>query len=210
MANSQKIPVVAYDQYISGGHLASYLTSDNYQAGYLDGEYVAAAFPDTHTLRLILVDYPLVSSTVERVNGFLDALHDGGQPYAILKTYEAVEPVSGRKAGHAIHKDFPGVGSVDVVFTVNDGGGLSVVDVLAEHGRNEILIATVDGDPLSLENIKKRRLTRIDSAQFCGVLGSEAMKKGIGPGQGTDPATADVFQRGRSDQTGDFPWCSAP
>lgn len=41
-ANSARIPVVAYDQYISGGQLAAYRTSDNYQAGYLDGEYIAS------------------------------------------------------------------------------------------------------------------------------------------------------------------------
>ena len=62
------------------------------------------------------------------------------------------------------------------MFSVNDGGGLSVVDALAEAGRNEIMIATIDGDPQSVENIRQQRLTRIDSAQFCGPLGAEALK----------------------------------
>ena len=35
-ANRLNIPVVAYDQYISGGELAAYITSDNRQAGYLN------------------------------------------------------------------------------------------------------------------------------------------------------------------------------
>jgi len=34
-ANKAGIPVVAYDQYISGGTLAAYRTSDNFQAGFL-------------------------------------------------------------------------------------------------------------------------------------------------------------------------------
>ena len=175
-ANKRGIPVVAYDQYISGGALAAYLTSDNYQAGYLDGEYVAAAFPNDAPLILILVEYPHVSSTVERVDGFLDALKAQDQPYSIVKRYEAVEPVGGKKAGRAILRDFPDRGSVDVVFTVNDGGGLSVVDVLAKAGRDEIFVATIDGDPDSVRNIRDGRLTRIDSAQFCGPLGAESMK----------------------------------
>lgn len=175
-ANREGIPVVAYDQYISGGTLASYVTSDNHQAGYLDGEYIAARFSDEVPLRLVLVEYPLVSSTVERLNGFLDALRDRGQPYTILKTYEAVEPVAGKEAGEAILRDFPDRGSLDVVFTVNDGGGLSVVDVLALAGRDEITVASIDGDPLSVENIRNGRLTGIDSAQFCGPLGAEAMR----------------------------------
>jgi len=175
-ANREGIPVVAYDQYISGGNLAAYVTSDNHQAGYLDGEYIASVFGDDKPLRLVLVEYPLVSSTVERLNGFLDALRDQKQPYTILKTYEAVEPVAGRFVGKQILLDFPQKGSLDVIFTVNDGGGLSVVDTLAKAGRDEITVASIDGDPLSLENIRRDRLTRIDSAQFCGPLGAEAMR----------------------------------
>lgn len=175
-ANAAGIPVVAYDQYISGGRLTAYVTSDNRQAGYLDGEYLAAKFSGTRPLRLIMVEYPLVSSTVERVNGFLDALRDQGKQYEILKTYQAVEPVSGRKAGEAILRDFPQRGSVDAIFTVNDGGGLAVVDVLAKAGRDEIAVATIDGDPASVDNIRAGRLTRIDAAQFCGPLGASAMK----------------------------------
>lgn len=175
-ANAAGIPVVAYDQYISGGQLAAYVTSDNRQAGYLDGEYLAAQFPGAAPLRLVLVEYPLVSSTVERLNGFLDALRDHGKPIEILKTYQAVEPVSGRRAGEAILRDFPTRNSIDAIFTVNDGGGLAIVDVLAKAGRTEIAVASIDGDPLSVENIRARRLTRIDAAQFCGPLGAEAIK----------------------------------
>lgn len=175
-ANRRGIPVVAYDQYISGGTLASYVTSDNQQAGYLDGEYIASHFSDEQKVKLVLVEYPHVSSTVERLNGFLDALRDHGQPYEILKSYKAVQPEEGRQAGLAILRDFPAPGSVDVIFTVNDGGGLSVVDLLAEAGRTEIVVASVDGDPLSVRNIEGRRLTHIDSAQFCGPLGATAMR----------------------------------
>ncbi|MCV6639025.1 sugar ABC transporter substrate-binding protein [Candidatus Albibeggiatoa sp. nov. NOAA] len=175
-ANKANIPVIAYDQYIKKGELAAYVTSNNYQAGYLDGEYVAANFDADYTIKLIIVEYPLVSSTVQRVNGFIDALDEYDQAYDILSTYEAVEPVSGKEAGLQILQEYPEKGSVDVIFTVNDGGGLSVVDELANAGRDEIFIATIDGDPKSVENIKQKRLTRIDSAQFCGPLGAEALK----------------------------------
>lgn len=174
-ANAAKIPVIAYDQYISGGTLAAYITSDNRQAGYLGGEYLAAKFPDKAPLRLILIEYPLVSSTVERLNGFLDALRENGKQFKILKTYQAVEPVAGKIAGESILRDFPESHSVDAIFTVNDGGGLAVVDVLAKAGRREIAIATVDGDPASVRNIQKKQLTKIDAAQFCGPLGATAM-----------------------------------
>jgi ribose transport system substrate-binding protein len=175
-ANSAGIPVVAYDQYISGGRLEAYVTSDNRQAGYLNGEYVADRFADDQEIRLVLVEYPHVSSTVERLNGFLDALQDHHQPYRILKTYKAVQPEEGRRAGEALLRDFPVPGSIDVLFAVNDGGGLAVVDVLASAGRNEILVASIDGDPASVRRIARGELIQIDSAQFCGPLGAQAMK----------------------------------
>ncbi len=177
-ANQAGVPVVAYDQHILGGQLACFLTSDNYQAGYLGGEYVAANFPADKDLRVVLIEYPHVSSTVARVNGFIDALEAYGQSYEIVRTYIAVEPVGGAKAGAAILRDFPQKGSVDVMFSVNDGGGLAVVEALEEAERDEVFFACVDGDPTSVENIQRGNITRIDTAQFCGELGAESMRTG--------------------------------
>jgi len=175
-ANKAGIPVLAYDQYISKGEIAVYLTSDNTMAGYLNGEYLASRFPNDHEIQLVLVEYPHVSSTVERVNGFLSALRDYKQAHRVIGTYEAVEPVGGKKAGLKILADHPRKGSIDAVFTVNDGGGLAVVDELAKAGRDEILSLSIDGDAKSVANVQKGRLTVIDCAQFCGALGRTTME----------------------------------
>lgn len=186
-ANQENIPVVAYDQYISGkGKLACFLTSNNYQAGFHGGEYIAHRFKNSRILNIILVEYPHVSSTVERVNGFIDGLTAHQQPFRINRTYVAVEPVAGRNAGRDIRRQYPAPGSIDVIFTVNDGGGLAVVQDLFENDRSEIQIATVDGDPASVENIRNSKLTVIDSAQFCWHLGANALLAGYQILQGRD------------------------
>jgi ribose transport system substrate-binding protein len=151
------------------------------------GEYIAFRFKAKAEVRLVLVEYPHVSSTVERVNGFLDALAQMKKPYKVLKSYSAVEPVGGRKAVAEILRDFPKRGDIDVVFTVNDGGGLEVVKGLAVAGRSEIQVATVDGDPASVANIRSGKLTVIDAAQFCGPLGAEAMRAGYAVLMGQKP-----------------------
>ncbi len=174
-ANLAKIPVIAYDQYIVGAELDSFVTSDNYEAGFLNGEYVASKFQDKE-IKIILVEYPHVSSTVDRVDGFFDALEKAKVKYKILKRYEAVEPIGGKKAGLSILRDFPEKGLIDAIFTVNDGGGLAIVEELKKANRKDILIASIDGDPQSVENIKNGSLTKIDSAQFCGIMGAEAIK----------------------------------
>lgn len=176
-ANAKKIPVVAYDQYIIRGEIASYVTSNNYQAGYLSGEYIASLYPDDYEIKLILVDYPKVSSPVERVDGFLDAIKKENQKFKLVATFEAIEPTSGKVAATNILKKFPQKNSIDVIFTVNDSGGLPVVDAVARAGRSEIKIATVDGDPESVKNIRNGRNTVIDSAQFCAELGRQSMKR---------------------------------
>lgn len=173
-ANKENIPVIAYDQYISGGKLVSYITSDNFQAGYLGGEYMAHLYKNKRSLSVILIEYPHVSSTVERVEGFLQALHDRNMTYNIIKTYKAVEPVSGKKAGEAIARDFKD-SPPDVVFCVNDGGGYAVAKEL-EKNRVDTDIVTIDGYEKSVEIIRQGGIIKIDSAQFCGDMGATALR----------------------------------
>lgn len=175
-ANKKGIPVIAYDQYIIGGKLESFITSNNYQAGHLDGEYIGSLYPDNYKIKLILVDYPHVSSTIERVDGFFDALKKEGQSFELLKKYQAVEPVSGKAAAESILKDFPEKNSVDVIFAINDGGGLSISEALEKANRTEIKMATVDGDPRSVEKIKDSKIIVIDSAQFCAEIGRQSIQ----------------------------------
>ncbi|MBO9668608.1 MAG: substrate-binding domain-containing protein, partial [Bdellovibrio sp.] len=175
-ANAQKIPVIAYDQYIVNGELTAFLTSANYHGGRDNGDYLETLFKKDDNIRIAVFEYPAVSSTTERVDGFFDALRAKGRKFQVVGRYQAVDPDSGKEAVKKFLKDFPAKNSVDVVFTVNDGGGLSVVKELYAAKRTEIKHFTFDGDPLSVDNIKAGRLTVIDSAQFCGELGRETFR----------------------------------
>lgn len=179
-ANKKKIPVIAYDQYIVDGKLESIITSDNYQAGILNAEYILSFYKRQTPIKIVVFEYPKVSSTTERVDGFFNTLRLAGQDFQVLKTYEAVEPIGGEKAAQAFLKDFPEKGSVDVIFTVNDGGGLAVVKELLAAGRTEIKQATVDGDPASVQNILNKKITVIDAAQFCGEIGRQSFLTTVG------------------------------
>lgn len=180
-ANKKGIPVIAYDQYIRGGELHSFITSDNFQAGYLGGEYIASYFGED-IINIVLVDYPHVSSTVHRVEGFLQALDDYDQSYRIVKSYKAVEPESGRKAAKDILNELED-SDVDAIFAVNDGGGYALARELQEAGFDAV-IATVDGQPESVEMIKNGKNIKIDSAQFCGEMGRVAMSEAYAVLQG--------------------------
>ncbi|AFY01054.1 substrate-binding domain-containing protein [Bdellovibrio bacteriovorus] len=174
-ANSKNIPVFVYDQYIINAKMTSYISSDNYQAGWDNGLYIDSQFPPDKVLRIVPFEYFRVSATVERMDGFFDALRSRDRKFTVLGHFEAVEPVGGLKAAQEYMKKFKR-GSVDVIFTNNDGGGLIIVKTLWDDGRKKLIHATVDGDPASIENIKNKKMTVIDSAQFCGELGRETAR----------------------------------
>lgn len=177
-ANAAGVPVVAYDQYVLTGSLACYLTSNNALAGRLDGEWLAHRFrgrTKDRPLRLAIVEYPYVSSTVERVEGLRDALVQAGTPYVVVGRYEAIEPVGGAEAGARLLREHP-PGTLDAVFCVNDGGGLAVVRAFERAGRKDVVFATIDGDPASVAMIRRGGLIGIDTAQFCGPLGAESLR----------------------------------
>lgn len=176
LANKSNIPVIAYDQYIANGTLTSFLTSDNYQGGWDDGLHVESLFSRSYEIQIVVFEYPRVSSTIDRVDGFFDALRSRGQKFRVLKRYDAVDPESGEKAAKKFLQDFPNKGSVDLILTVNDGGGISIVKALWEKKRTEIRHATFDGAPESIQNIKEERLTVVNSAQYCAELGRETAR----------------------------------
>jgi ribose transport system substrate-binding protein len=175
-ANTLKIPVIAYDQYIVNGELTAFITSANYRAGQDNGEFITSQFKPDQRIRIAVFEYPAVSSTTERVDGFFDSLRAQNAKFKVVGVYQAVDPESGRLAVKKFLKDFPEKNSVDVVFTVNDGGGLEIVKELQAKKRTEIKHVTFDGDPASVDNIRGGRSTVIDSAQFCGELGRETAR----------------------------------
>ncbi|MFP4332041.1 MAG: sugar ABC transporter substrate-binding protein [Campylobacterales bacterium] len=174
VANKKGIPVIAYDQYIKAGKLHSFITSDNFQAGYLNGEYISWYFKKD-VINIVLVDYPHVSSTVHRVEGFLQALEDYGQNYNIIKNYKAVEPVGGKKVAKKILSELD-ASEVDAVFCVNDGGGYVIAKELLD-AEFDAVVTTVDGQPESVDIIRESGNIKIDSAQFCGEMGRVAMSE---------------------------------
>ena len=179
VANQKNIPVVVYDQYIVDGQMTAMITSDNFGAGWNNGMYVSELFDDNKEIKIVVFQYSRISGTTERVDGFLSSLRKSGQKFKILQTYEAVDPISGKVAVESFLKDFPEKNSVDVIFTVNDGGGNTIVQSLLAAGRSEIIHATVDGDPVAVENLKNNRLTVVNAAQFCAEIGRQTFQTSL-------------------------------
>jgi ribose transport system substrate-binding protein len=179
-AGLKKIPVFTFDQFILNAKVQSYVSSDNYQAGWNNGIYVEGLFPKGQEIKIVMFEYTRVSAVINRIDGFFDALRSRNRKFVVLKRYESVDPVSATDAVAEMLKEFPKKRSIDLIYTVNDGAGNTVVEKLWNKGRKEILHATIDGDPVAVGNIKDHRLTVIDSAQFCAEMGRETARQLIG------------------------------
>ncbi len=176
-AGAKKIPVFTFDQFVLNAKVQSYVASDNYQAGWNNGIYVESLFPKGQEIKIVVFEYPRVSAVINRIDGFFDALRSRNRKFVVLKRYDSVDPISAADTVASMLKEFPKKRSIDLIFTVNDGAGNTVVEKLWNKGRKEILHATIDGDPVAIGNIKDHRLTVIDSAQFCAEMGREIARQ---------------------------------
>ena len=71
-ANRANIPVFTADIAASGGNVVSHIASDNAQGGRLVGEYLARRL---HGIgKVAILDQPTVTSVIDRVRGFREAL----------------------------------------------------------------------------------------------------------------------------------------
>ena len=71
-AQAAGIKVITVDVPVEGAKVASYIGTDNYAGGVKAGELMAKQLGDKGNVAII--DYPLVQSVVNRVNGFKDAI----------------------------------------------------------------------------------------------------------------------------------------
>jgi len=174
--NRKKIPIVTYDGYILDVEITSHLSSNNYQLGFLNGEFVANSFDSEKEIKLIMIEYPHVPQTVKRADGFLDALEHYRQKYKIIASYKSVNPTEGKKVAEKILKNFPKRDSIDVIFAINDSGSYPILEKLIEAKRDEIFFASIDGEKKMVKLIEDNSILKIDSAQFCKALGAIALK----------------------------------
>jgi len=136
------IPVINFDSPVTELDLvASFVGSDNRNAGYVVGQYLVERFPDGGEIAII--DCPGILSVVQRVEGFMDAIDGHG--------FEVVfQQDGGCDLGMAM-----GVAddlliahpNIVAIFGGNDPTALGALAAVTAAGRTDIAIVGVDGSP---------------------------------------------------------------
>lgn len=150
-AKEAGIPVIAVDVNAEGGVDAT-VTSDNYQAGQLAGEYVIEQLGGKGNIAII--DGPPVSAVTDRIQGFEDAIKNSDIKVVAKQNGEG----SREKAltvMESILQANPS-GSIDAVFAINDPEAIGVEIAQEQAGRkDEFFVVGVDGAPEVTEAMAK-------------------------------------------------------
>ena len=148
-AKAAGITVVAVDVAAEGGVDAT-VTSDNKQAGELDGKYVADQLKGKG--QVVIVNRPPVSAVTDRVAGFVEVI----KQYPDIKIVSQDQNAGGsRDGGLRVMTDlltaFP---KIDAVFAINDPTAIGCDLAAKQAQRKDFFIVGVDGAPDVVPSLK--------------------------------------------------------
>ncbi|KKI88425.1 ribose ABC transporter ATP-binding protein [Bacillus sp. SA1-12] len=150
-AKDAGIPVIAVDTNAEGGVDAT-VTSDNYQAGKLAGEYVVEQLNGKGNI--VIIDGPPVSAVTDRIQGFEDVIKESG-----IKVVAKQNGEGNREKALSVMESILQAnpsGAIDAVFAINDPEAIGVEIASEQAGRkDEFFIVGVDGAPEATEAMAK-------------------------------------------------------
>jgi len=183
-AKGAGITVVAVDVAAEGGVDAT-VTSNNKQAGELDGKYVADRLKGKG--QVVIVNGPPVSAVTDRVAGFLEVI----KKYPDIKILSQDQNASGsRDGGLRVMTDlltaFP---KIDAVFAINDPTAIGCDLAAKQAQRKDFFIVGVDGAPDVVPSLKDpNSLIAASAAQDPYTMSGKAVEIGYDIMNGKKPA----------------------
>jgi ribose transport system substrate-binding protein len=185
-AKAAGITVVAVDVAAEGG-LDATVTSNNKQAGELDGKYVADRLKGKG--QVVIVNGPPVSAVTDRVAGFLEVI----KKYPDIKIVSQDQNAGGsRDGGLRVMTDlltaFP---KIDAVFAINDPTAIGCDLAAKQAQRKDFFIVGVDGAPDVVPSLKDpNSLIAASAAQDPYTMSGKAVEIGYDIMNGKKPEQA--------------------
>jgi ribose transport system substrate-binding protein len=173
-AKAAGVTVVAVDVGAEGGVDAT-VTSNNKQAGQLDGKYVADRLKGKG--QIVIVNGPPVTAVTDRVAGFLEEIKKSPGIKILSQDQNAV---GSRDGGLRVMTDlltaFP---KIDAVFAINDPTPIGCDLAAKQAQRKDFFIVGVDGAPDVVPSLKdKDSLIAASAAQDPYTMAGKAVEIG--------------------------------
>ena len=182
-AKAAGVSVVAVDVGAEGGVDAT-VTSNNKQAGQLDGKFVADRIKGKG--QVVIVNGPPVTAVTDRVAGFLEEI----KKYPDIKILSQDQNAGGsRDGGLRVMTDlltaFP---KIDAVFAINDPTAIGCDLAAKQAQRKDFFIVGVDGAPDIVPALKdKESLIAASAAQDPYAMAQKAVQTGYDIMNGKKP-----------------------
>ena len=145
--NAAGIPVVNYDAEVADyeQYVTAYVGSNNYNAGYVCGEDMAKRHPEGGNI--VILDFPMAQSVVDRINGFNDAIKDSGVEFTTVVQLDAGGDLQKAMTimDDVLQREFEG--GIVAAFGGNDPTAHGIYDSCQADNRDEIGIYCVAGSP---------------------------------------------------------------
>lgn len=142
------IKVIAVDVKARGADAT--ITTDNIQAGVIACEYLAKRM--NYQGNMVIINGVAVSSVVERVAGCKSAIRDYPEIVLLSDQYNGTGSIDGgMKAMTYLMEAYP---KIDGVFSINDPTALGAIRAAKQAGREDFLLASVDGAPFAVKLIE--------------------------------------------------------
>ena len=174
-AKAAGIPIIAVDVGADGG-VNSVVSSDNFLAGKLAGEYIVKRLNGKGSVAVL--DGPPVSAVTDRIAGFEEAIkgtdvkvvakqNGNGNRETSLTMMETILQAKGK-------------GEIDAVFAINDPSGVGAKIAAEQAGRDgEMFIVGVDGAPDAVTALKEKKSFAASSAQHPFDMIQKAIEVGL-------------------------------
>jgi ribose transport system substrate-binding protein len=182
-AKAAGIVVVAVDVGAEGGVDAT-VTSNNKQAGELDGKYVADRLKGKG--QIVIVNGPPVTAVTDRVAGFTEEI----KKYPDIKILSQDQNAGGsRDGGLRVMTDLlTAFKKIDAVFAINDPTAIGCDLAAKQAQRKDFFIVGVDGAPDVVPSLKdKDSLIAASAAQDPYTMSGKAVQIGYDIMNGKKP-----------------------
>lgn len=158
-AKNNGVVVVAVDADAAGPRDA-YVSSENYDAGYQAGKYMAEELDGSGQVA-ILNGIP-TDGILDRVAGFKEAVGE----YSDIEIVDNQNGKQQRAEAMTVTENMLQANpNLDAIFSVNDTGGLGCYSAIETSGK-DVFMVSVDGHPEAIEAIQEGDIFRGTVAQF--------------------------------------------
>lgn len=170
-ANQAKIPVFTADIAAQGGDVVCHIASDNVEGGRKAGEYLAKLLGGKG--EVIVIDQPTVTSVLDRVKGFEQAL----AKYPDIKIVDKPFGAGVRdKAMSATESALTAHPKVAGIFGINDDSALGAMEAVRGAGKKNIVVVGYDATPEARDAILSGGPLKADVIQHPVEIGHRTIQ----------------------------------